>query len=199
LKIGVRLSTLLFLLFVTTSAAYCQADATDVRSMQLYAFGGGTGTLTGIEGGKNLGITAGLDLGFGGYHGFLPTLELRGTYPVYSGHISSERNFLGGLKVERQYRAFHPYIDVLFGRGQIDYDGAGQLNPSHTILYQRSNSNIFAAGGGVDYDISSSFAIKLDVQLQRWDVPVTTSGSANAVSGTLGVLYRFGYRDSRPE
>ena len=199
MKIGIRLSTLLFLLFATVPAAYCQADATDVRSMQLYAFGGATGTFTGIDGGKNLGITAGVDLGFGGFHDFLPTIEVRGTYPVDKGTLASESNFLGGLKVERQYRAFHPYVDVLFGRGQIDYEGVGQLNPSRTILYQRSNSNVFSFGGGVDYDISPSFAIKLDAQIQRWDVPVITSGSANAYSGTLGVLYRFGYRDSRPQ
>ena len=199
MKTGIRLSTLLFLLFAVAPAAYCQADATDVLPMQLYAFAGGTGTSIGIGGGKNIGITAGVDLGFGVFRGFLPTLEVRGTYPVDKGDVASESNFLGGLKVERQYRAFHPYVDVLFGRGQIEYAGVGQLNPSRTVLYQRSNSNIFAAGGGVDYDVSPSFAIKLDAQVQRWDVPVTTSGSANAFSGTVGVLYRFGYRNSRPE
>ena len=199
LKIGFHLTALLFLLSAALPAAYCQGNSTDVRPLQLYAFGGATGTYTGIEGGKNLGVTAGIDLGIGGYHGFLPTLEVRGTYPFDSGTIAGERDFLGGLKVERQYRAFHPYVDVLFGRGQIYYDGNGVLNPTYTILYQRSNSNLLAFGGGVDLDISPSFAIKADVQLQRWNVPVTVSGKADAVPITIGVLYRFGYRNSRPE
>ena len=199
MKIGFRLITLLFLLFAALPVAYCQGNSTDVRPLQLYAFGGATGTYTGIEGGKNLGLTAGVDLGFGGYRGFLPSIEVRGTYPVDDGTIAGERNILGGLKVERQYRSLHPYVDVLFGRGQIYYGGNGVLNPSYTVLYQRSNSNIFAAGGGVDFDISASFAIKADVQLQRWKVPVTVSGSADAVPITIGVLYRFGYSNSRPE
>jgi opacity protein-like surface antigen len=199
LRIGIRASTLLLCLFASLSLAHAQEGPTAARGLQLYAFGGATGTYTGLAGGKNLGVTAGVDVGFSAYHGFLPTLEARGTEPFSDGTIAALKNFLGGIKVERTYGHIHPYVDFLFGRGQVDYDGAGYLNPQQTILYQRTNSNIWSPGAGVDFDITRSLAIKLDGQYQKYTVPVTTSGSIYAKPITIGVLYRFGYRQDRPE
>ena len=42
------------------------------RPFTLSAFGGATGTFTGLDGGKNLGITAGGDIGFKPFHYFYP-------------------------------------------------------------------------------------------------------------------------------
>jgi opacity protein-like surface antigen len=199
LKFGIRLTITLLFAAAVLPAAHAQANSTDIRSLQLYAFGGATGTYTGLNAGRNLGITAGIDLGFSGYHGFLPLLEVRGTEPFDDGGVDAQKNFLGGLKVERRYGGFHPYVDFLYGRGQIDYQGAGYINPAGDILYQQTNSNIYAFGGGVDYDISSTLAIKADIQIQHWVVPVTTSGDLYSKPITLGVLYRFGYGRSRPQ
>ena len=199
MKLGIRLITLLLFATVLLPAAHAQANSTDVRPLQLYAFGGATGTYTGLDGGRNLGITAGIDLGIGAHRGFLPTLEARGTEPMDDGGVDAQKNVLGGLKVERLYRGFHPYIDVLFGRGAIDYQGAGYANPQQTKLYQVTNSNIYDFGGGIDYDLTSTIAIKADIQLQHWNVPVTTSGSIYSKPITIGVLYRFGYGRTRPQ
>jgi hypothetical protein len=193
----VRASALLFLFLGLLPQSYAQGNATDVRAIQLYGFGGATGVYTGLDSGRNLGITAGVDLGFGGYRGFLPMLEVRGTYPVDSGAVVSEENFLGGLRVERQYRTLHPYVDALFGRGQLQYQGAGALNPQQTVLYQRTNSNILAGGAGIDLDVTPSLAGRADVQLEHYDTPVTTSGSIDSTAITVGVVYRFGYRQRR--
>jgi opacity protein-like surface antigen len=198
LKLGIRLFTLLFLLLGVLPAAYSQGNSTDIRAIQLYAFGGITGTYTGLDGGRNLGITAGADLGFKGYFGVLPMLEMRGTYPVDNGQVVGERNFLGGLKVEKAYRSFHPYVDFLFGRGELNYQGIGILNPQQTVLYQRTNTNIFSPGAGVDFDISPSIAIKADFQFQHYDTPVTTQGDIYSKAITIGALYRFGYRQRHP-
>ncbi len=201
MKIGIRLTTLLFLLVAAFPAAYSQDNETVVRPLQLSFFGTGAGVLTGVSGGKNLAITAGGDLMFGNltYHGFLPGIEIRGTYPIYDGKIVSEENFLGGLKVQRNYGKFHPYGDVLFGRGELTYHGGGILNPQKTILYQKSNSNVITGGVGFDYDVFTSFAFKADAQFQDYtSVPVNTSGSGTATSVSIGVAYRFGYRDNRP-
>jgi len=157
---------------------------------------------TGIDGGRNVSITAGGDAMFAllTYHGFLPGIEVRATYPAISkGDIDSQQNFLGGIKAERHYGKLHPYFDVLFGRGEIDYSKAGMLNPQRTILYEKSNSSVIAGGVGFDYDIFSSLALKVDVQFEDYStVPVTTSGSATPTAFTIGAVYRFGYRDSRP-
>jgi hypothetical protein len=203
LKIGIRFTQLLFLLLAPLSAAYAQDNETVIRPLQLSVFGGGGGTLIGANTpgsgeGRNLNITAGANLGFGNltYHGFLPAIEIRGTYPFYDGHYFSEENFLGGLKVEKPYHSLHPYVDVLFGRGELTYVGKGALNPAKTILYQKSNSNVLGAGIGFDYDVLTSFAFKADLQLNHYsDVPVTTSGSANSTAFIIGVVYRFGYND----
>jgi opacity protein-like surface antigen len=199
LRIGIRATLLLLVAAIVPAALSAQGHPTADRSVQLYAFGGMTENYTGLEGGKNIGVTAGIDLGFGSYRGFLPTLEARGVYPFDSGTIVGEKSGLGGLKAERRYGNFHPYGDFLFGRGQMAYAGAGFLNPSQTIIYQRTNSNILSFGGGVDFDVTPSLAIKADVQYQHWDnTPVTASGSLYAKPITVGVLYRFGYRQRHP-
>jgi hypothetical protein len=192
-----RLLALILVLAGACSVAFAQGNATDVRAIQLYGFGGATGVYTGLDGGRNLGITAGVDLGFGGYRGFLPMFEARGTYPVHSGTIVDERSFEAGLRVERQYRAAHPYVDILFGRGQLQYQGYSGLSPDQTVLYERTNSNIVSFGGGTDYDVAQSFAVKLDAQVQHYDTPVTISGSINSTLLTVGVVYRFGYGQRR--
>ena len=111
-------------LFTTTCAlahtAYSQAVPAGTQKLQLSAFAGATGTFTDLEGGKNLGITAGVDLTFLAFRQFRPSFEARGTYPIDQGHISSQKNFLLGPKVEYPIGRFHPYVDFFFGRGAID-------------------------------------------------------------------------------
>jgi opacity protein-like surface antigen len=162
------------------------------RLFTLSAFGGATGTFTGLAGGKNLGITAGADVGFKPFHSFYPSVEVRGTYPFDDGHIDSQKNILFGPKLERYYGNFHPYIDFFYGRGKIDYLNGGFPNPSGTLLYLDSVSNVFSVGGGLDFTLTDHFAIKLDAQYQRYATPVTTSGSIYSTPLTIGVVYRFG-------
>ena len=70
-----------------THAALPQAAPAGTQKLQLSAFVAATGTFTGLEGGKNLGITAGADLTFLGFRRFRPAFEARGTYPINKGHI----------------------------------------------------------------------------------------------------------------
>jgi hypothetical protein len=198
LKLGIRFFALMFSLLIALPAAYSQGTPSDARQIQLYAFGGITGTYTGLEDSRNLGITAGVDLGLHAYRGFLPTLEARGTYPVDNGSLVGERNFLGGVKVERRYGAIHPYFDILFGLGQLQYAGHGLLNSTATILYQRTNSNVFSPGAGIDFDVTPTIAVKADFQLQHYDTPVVTEGDIYSKAITIGVLYRFGYNQRHP-
>ena len=58
-------------------------NPTAIQRMQLSAFGGATGDFTGLGGGKNVGITAGVDLAVAPVRNWLrPTVEVRGTYPT---------------------------------------------------------------------------------------------------------------------
>ena len=112
---------------------------------------------------------------------------------------------LGGGKIEYPFGRYHPYGDFLFGRGEIKYQGIGYISPDSPLIYQQSFSNVLSPGVGVDIDVTHHFAIKLDAQLWRMSVPVTTSGTLNSVAGTAGVIYRFDFnhapkvpRDTRP-
>ncbi|MBW4040265.1 MAG: porin family protein, partial [Acidobacteria bacterium] len=174
---------------ITASA---QAVPTAAQTLHVSAFGGLTGTYTGIAGGRNLGITAGVDLGIRPVFAFYPSLELRGTYPIATGSIDSQRNILGGINLARSYGRLHPYGDLLFGRGQINY-GAGRVTPDRTAYYIQSFSNVLSPGLGLDLDLSDHLAVKFDAQLQRYSSPVTTSGHLYAKPLTLGVTYRFGF------
>jgi hypothetical protein len=189
-QVSIRLA-----LFTAVSAlthiAFAQAAPAGTQRLQLSAFVGATGTFTGLEGGKNLGITAGADLTFLRFRRFRPSFEARGTYPIAKGQISSQKNFLLGPKVEYPLGKFHPYADFLIGRGQIDYHAPGFIFGN--ILYITSNTMVYSPGVGLDYNLTRDLAIKGDVQFQHWDTPATASGSIHPTALTLGVVYNFDF------
>jgi len=138
--------------------ALAQANPAATQSLRLSAFGGVTGTYTGLNGGKNLGITAGADLEFRPLFTLYPSIEVRGTYPIDRGTIDSQKNILGGLKVARPIFGgrFQPYADMLFGRGQINY-GPGYAVPNSPIYYTQSVSNVLSPGIGLDFRVPIDF------------------------------------------
>jgi len=172
-----------------THAASAQAAPAGTQKLQLSAFAAATGTFTGLEGGKNLAITAGADITFLGFRQFRPSFEARGTFPIDKGQISSQKNFLLGPKVEYPLGKFHPYVDFLFGRGQIDYHAPGFILGN--TLYIDSNTFIYSPGVGVDYNLTHNLALKADAQFQHWNTPVVSSGAIHPTALTLGVVYNF--------
>lgn len=192
MKTGFRALTLLCFTLVACSLARAQAIPAASRPLAFSAFGAATGTYTGLGGGRNLGITAGADIGWLPYHRFYPSVEVRGTYPVDSGKVDSQENALFGLNVARFYGNFHPYGDFLYGRAKVTYASPGYPNPSATLLYLDSVTNVFSLGGGLDYTLTDHVALKIDGQFQRYSVPVTTSGTLYSKPISIGIVYRFG-------
>jgi hypothetical protein len=182
-------------LFTATSTlahtASAQATPAGSQKLQLSAFAGATGTFTNFEGGKNLGITAGVDLTFLAFRQFRPSAELRGTYPIDEGHISSQKNFLVGPKVEYPLGRLHPYVDFFVGRGQINYLNGGFIFGNTN--YISSNTFIYSPGVGLDYNLNHSVAVKVDAQFQHWNAPPTASGVIHPTALTLGVVYNFDF------
>jgi hypothetical protein len=182
----------IFLVQLTfTQVAGAQSTPTASQQLQLSAFAAGTGIFTDLKGGKNLAITAGADLTFLGFRSIKPALEFRGSYPVDSGHISSQKSFLFGPKVEYRMNRLHPYADFLFGRGQINYLDGGFIVGD--LDYLSSNTFIYSPGVGLDYDLNHHFAAKADVQFQHWNTPVTPSGAIHPTSVSLGLVYTFDF------
>jgi len=187
-QISVRLA-LFTAVSALTHAASAQAAPAGTQKLQLSAFAAATGTFTGLEGGKNLAITAGADITFLGFRQFRPSFEARGTFPIDKGQISSQKNFLLGPKVEYPLGKFHPYVDFLFGRGQIDYHAPGFILGN--TLYIDSNTFIYSPGVGVDYNLTHNLALNADAQFQHWNTPVVSSGAIHPTALTLGVVYNF--------
>lgn len=189
-KLSVKLA--LFTAFsVLTHSAFGQAAPAGRQQLQLSAFAGATGTFTDLEGGKNLAITAGADLAFLYFRDFRLAFEARGTYPIDKGHISSQKYFLLGPKVEFPLGRYHPYVDFLLGRGQIDYHDPG-FNFGN-VLYISTNTAVYSPGFGLDFNLTHNIALKADAQFQHWSTPVTTSGTIHPVGLTLGVVYNFDF------
>jgi hypothetical protein len=185
----------LLLSSIASIAAPAQSLYTARQPLSLSVFGGATGTFTGLQDGKNLGITAGADLRILNYRGFYPSIELRGTYPIHSGLIDAQKNILAGGKLE--HRLFsdrvHPYVNLLYGRGQINYENGGYISPDGTLIYIQTDSGVLSPGAGVDLDATHYFSLKLDAQFQRYGTPVTTSGSLYAKALTVAVVYHFDF------
>ena len=188
--------TLYLLLVVGSYPAFSQATPTASRALQVSAFGGLSGVYTGLNGGRNLSITAGADLGFQSRYSLYPSIELRGTYPISNGHIDSQKNVLGGLRVAKIYGRFSPYADILAGLGQIHYDPL-YPNLTRTFAYSYSSSTVISPGGGLNYRLNDRFGVKIDAQYQRYSTPVTASGHLYATPITVGVIYRF-FGDATP-
>jgi hypothetical protein len=183
--------TLLVAAIFAAATASAQSLPTASQQLQLSAFAGVSGTFLDIDGGKNAGFTAGVDLTFLRFRHFKPAIEARGTYPVDDGHLASEKNFLVGPKVEYPWHRLHPYGDFLIGRGEINY--ISTFIVGNDLQYISSNTAVYSPGGGLDYDLWHNIALKGDFQAQHWDTPVVPAGSVWAKSVTFAVVYNFDF------
>lgn len=187
-------TTFAFSLTLAAATATAQATSTASRPLELSAFGGLTGTYTGLSGGKNLGITAGVDLGLRPFFGFRPFLEWRGTYPIDGGQIDAQKDVLAGLRVQRPVaRRLNAYADILLGRGGLHYQDGGYPSLSGGFFYVASNTTVISPGLGVEYHLSDHFSALADAQFQHWNTPATASGSIWSKPLTLGLRYRFNF------
>ncbi len=175
------------------SLAGAQALPTATQLMQLSVFGGFTGADVHLVGTRNLGATAGVDLGIGRYFGLQPALELRGTYATDGRVVSSQKSALVGGRVARTYGRLQPYVDALFGRGILDYGLGGYPNPNFTLLYTHTAGNVISGGAGVNLAVTEHFGAKADFQYQRFSTPVTASHHIHSEPLTFGVVYLFDF------
>ncbi len=187
-----RILALLGLSFLSQLCAlHAQTGATAVQQLQISAFGAGTGTWTNLAGGHNLSVTAGGDVAFLTFRRLRPVIEVRGTYPVHGGTVDSQKDVLGGLRVEREIGVFRPYVNFLVGRGAIDFQDGGFRNGP--FIYLRTISTVYSPGLGVEYDVSHHWSAMADFQYQHWDTAAVSSGMINPRVLSVGAVYRFDF------
>ncbi len=167
--------------------AEAQARATAGRSIGLSAFGGVSGANPEVDGGPNdYGYVLGGDL-TRSLRRVTPSVEVR--YTSVTGSDVNEKTFLGGVKLERELaNRLHPYVTVLFGNGNIDFNHPVLFNG---VPYAHDNSFVYDFGGGVDVDLTRHLGIKGDVQYSHWH----TGGETNAFTPivvSVAAVYRFG-------
>ena len=172
-------------------SAHAQAAPTAYANIRLSAFAGVSANYTGVQLEKNGDVTAGFDIGFRPFKGFFPALEGRGMYPIDKGLLANQENVLGGIRLGRRKENFNPYGDVLFGRGRLNFPH-GLADPTNTFTVLSNTSNVLSFGGGLDYVIAEHWAAKGDFQFQKYDSPVTASGSVFSKVFTVGIVYRIG-------
>ncbi|WP_047490406.1 hypothetical protein [Terriglobus sp. TAA 43] len=183
------------------SRALAQANQpTAIRKLAPSAFVMVGGTYTGVgsfgsathrNGGKNMTLTAGGDLGFLSFGRYMLGAEVRGSYPIDSGHIVGEKSILGGARMSYETGGLiRPYVDGLFGRGQMNYQNGGYQVGS--LLYSQTATNIYDFGGGAEFDVFRQISLKVDVQAQHWNTPVIANGHVWSAQGSIGAAYRFG-------
>ena len=203
------------LVLMAGSFAAGQNSPAAKQALQVSAFGGVTGAYTGVhpnvlvtdsfgvvvgttpapDQGKNLAITAGVDVTLRPFFGVSPGIELRGSFPVDSGGVAGERTLLGGLRLETRFRVARVYGDLLVGRGEIVYNPPF-LDVSAQFLYLQNISNVISPGAGAELDLSRHFAVRGDVQYQRYAAPVP-AGHVWATPLTAALVYRFDFNRAR--
>jgi hypothetical protein len=159
--------------------------------MQLSAFSTITPTSTGLGQGKNLTITAGADIAFVGLRRVRSVVEIRGSYPIAAGNVDRQKSFVAGPVIECAVGRFRPYADFLLGKGAINYLRGGYVFGGEK--YISSSAVVYSPGVGLDYSITHHFALKADLQYQRWEVPVAISGHINPTVVSLGGKYMFDF------
>jgi len=135
---------------------------------------------------KNAGGTVGADLNIGSFGRFEPSLELRAVGS--GGRVSNQYAYSGGPRIEARYGPFRPYVDFLVGYGIIKFNRPVDPN------YKQDNSIVTTFGGGVDYALGRSWALRADLQRQSWQYDEAVPAfHPLQISG--GLRYRFHFRN----
>jgi hypothetical protein len=178
-------------------SSLAQSLPTATQKLQLSTFLAATRTSTDFQSGENLDVTSGTDLTLLALRQIDAAVEVRGSFPVQRGSVSSQKSFLLGPKIEYPMRKFRPYIDFLVGRGRITYLNGGYIFGD--VKYIRSDSLVLSPGMGLDLYLTHRTALKVDFQYQSWETPAVGSGRITPGSATVGATYNFDFNSRHLE
>ena len=179
-----RVALIIAVSFLPSCYMRAQDEATAKKSADISAFAGFLEWKPDLYPGRDLGATVGVDFTKYIRHSPLaPSFEARVNRA--SGPVIDETSYLIGLKVQGEVaHRFHPYADVLWGRGTIHYN--------NNTVYRGDNTGTIDFGAGLDFDINKHWQAKFDWQYQRWE---PGSNQLFHPSGVLfGVVYHMPFR-----
>ncbi len=184
----VRVHPALFLLAVVpASSLLAQATGTAYQGIRLYAYGTGSYVRPDYGGAlKNAGATVG------------GTANVFTMYPVQlgfdlravgsGGRVSREYFYGGGPRAQVNLGRFEPFAQFHVGYGRIAFQYVT------TPGYTHDQSLVKAYGGGLDYRLSRTWAVRGEVERQSWHF----SGynySFYPLAVSAGVRYQFHFHN----
>jgi len=172
----------------TSNQGFCQAAYTATQDLRPFSIFAGASSVDSDYGTKNQsGFFAGAAYTRSFKHIYVvPSLEFRATISPMGENVS-EHTYQGGFKLEHAYFGrLHPYGEVLFGYGTIQFRPGLNINPDNSIVP--------SYGGGIDVDVFRNIAVKVDFLQSNWRTGKDVTYSPSAFN--FGVLYRipFGHR-----
>ncbi len=117
-----------------------------------------------------------------------PSLEVR--CKIATGGTVSEKTFGGGLRVEHRFKNFYPYGDFFGSYGKITFANPVTSVPGPRYYYD--DSTVYSTGAGLDYDITSNWAARVDYQFEHWHTGFRNTFTPQIFS--IGILYRIPFK-----
>jgi hypothetical protein len=111
-----------------------------------------------------------------------------GNITGFTGSGGTLYSYMGGLRLRVPHGPLQPYVQGLFGLGQLDSTLQTRLGSSSSTAYA------MALGGGLDLKVAPHFAVRLiqgDYFLTRFTNPLNARFSQNNFRLSAGLVLRF--------
>ncbi len=163
-----------------------QATGTAYQGVRLYAYGMGSYVRPDFGGAlRNGGATVGATANVLTFHPVEVGFDLRAVGS--GGRVSKEYFFGGGPRAQVDLGRFQPFAQFHIGYGRLAFQQVTKPGYTH------DQSLVKAYGGGVDYKVSRSWAVRGEVERQSW----MFSGYVSPfypLAVSAGVRYQFHFR-----
>ncbi len=192
-RIAVLFSVSLSMCFSMHGNAGAQAMPTASKGAEVQFFGGFLLGNPDYGPFGKLGATAGGDFTVFPRWRIAPSFDFRAAQLI--APEATEQTVLFGPRAQIDVRErLHPYLDVLYGAGNIHFHPAS-MYPGYT----GDRTRILAYGGGINIDFARHIGVKFDVQEENWsfglsDATPKGTFTLTPLVCTAGVVYTIPFR-----
>jgi hypothetical protein len=146
---------------------------------------------TGVGGAVNVDAQLGAEVDLHPFGAWLPAVAGRVSRPVVRGSMAGEREALGGVRLSHPMATGRMVFgELMAGEGEIRYLGKGMAAARPPYFYTLSHSVVWSAGGGLEQAVSERRALRVGLQVERWQTPVTASGHTFAATLSVELVWR---------
>jgi opacity protein-like surface antigen len=186
----IQILALLILTFLALHSEFFEAQGLPAASKEaaISFFGAYSRVNTDRSSQKDNGFTVGFDYTRYLHWLLTPSLEVR--CKIATGDTVSEKTFGGGIRVEHRFKNFYPYANFFGSYGKITF-----TNPITSVpgpRYSYDDSTVYSTGAGLDYDITSNWAARVDYQFEHWHTGFRNTFTPQVFS--IGILYRIPFK-----